>query len=258
MQPLELREVHFSYAQPVLAGVTLDVRAGEILALLGPNGAGKSTLLNLAHGLLQPQRGAVWLNGQPLARWSRRAMARQLALVAQQSEVRFPLTALEFTLTGRFAHAHGFGFEAERDLAVAWEALQATDAARFAERLFNQLSSGEQQRVVLARALAQEPRLLLLDEPTANADLAHQVSLLELIQRLTRARSLGVLLVTHEVNLAAEFADRVALLKDGCLLACGAPREVLTETLLSETFATPLLVDTHPLSGRPRISWKRS
>jgi iron complex transport system ATP-binding protein len=181
-----------------------------------------------------------------------------LALVAQQSEVRFPLTALEFALAGRFAHAQGFGFEAEHDVAVAWEALQATDASRFAERRFNELSSGEQQRVVLARALAQEPRLLLLDEPTANADLAHQVSLLELVQRLTRERSLGVLLVTHEVNLAAEFADRVALLKEGRLLACGAPHAVLTETLLSETFATPLLVDAHPLSGRPRISWRRS
>ncbi len=258
MNLLELRDVHFSYVQPVLAGVTLDVRAGEIVALLGPNGAGKSTLLNLAHGLLQPQRGAVWLNGQPLAQWSRREIARHLALVVQQSEVRFPLTALEFTLAGRFAHAQGFGFEAERDVAVAWEALQATDAARFAERHFNELSSGEQQRVVLARALAQEPRLLLLDEPTANADLAHQVSLLELVQRLTRERSLGVLLVTHEVNLAAEFADRIALLKDGCLLACGLPREVLTEPRLSEAFATPLLVDAHPLSGRPRISWRRN
>lgn len=258
MKLLELREVYFSYDQPVLSGVTLDVCAGEIVALLGPNGAGKSTLLNLAHGLLQPQRGAVWLNGQSLARWSRREIARRLALVTQQSELRFPLTVLEFTLAGRFAHARGFGFEAERDLAVAWEALQATDAARFAERLFNELSSGEQQRVVLARALAQEPRLLLLDEPTANADLAHQISLLELVQRLTRARELGVLLVTHEINLAAEFADRVALLKDGCLLASGAPSTVLTEKLLSETFATPLLVDTHPQSGRPRISWRRS
>jgi iron complex transport system ATP-binding protein len=258
MKLLELRDVHFSYDQPVLSGVTLDVRRGEIVALLGPNGAGKSTLLNLAHGLLQPQHGVVWLNGQSLARWSRREIARQLALVTQQSEVRFPLTALEFTLAGRFAHARGFGFEVERDLAVAWEALQATDAARFAERLFNELSSGEQQRVVLARALAQEPRLLLLDEPTANADLAHQISLLELVQRLTRERELGVLLVTHEINLAAEFADRIALLKDGCLLASGAPAEVLTEKLLSETFATPLLVDAHPLSGRPRISWRRS
>ena len=136
--------------------------------------------------------------------------------------------------------------------------MQATDAAQFAERHFNELSSGEQQRVVLARALAQESRLLLLDEPTANADLAHQVSLLELVQRLTRERSLGVLLVTHEVNLAAEFADRIALLKDGCVLACGAPHEVLTEPLLSEAFATPLLVDAHPLSGRPRISWRRN
>jgi iron complex transport system ATP-binding protein len=132
MNLLELRDVHFSYAQPVLAGVTLDVRAGEIVALLGPNGAGKSTLLNLAHGLLQPQRGAVWLNGKPLVQWSRREIARHLGAGRATKRGTFPLTALEFALAGRFAHAQGFGFEAEHDVTVAWEALQATDAAQFA------------------------------------------------------------------------------------------------------------------------------
>lgn len=258
MKLLELNDLHFGYAQPVLAGVTLEIRAGELVALLGPNGAGKSTLLNLTHGLLQPQRGEVRLRGTPLAQLSRRAIARQLALVAQQGEVRFPLTALEYTLAGRFAHARGFGFETERDVEAALAALRATDAEQFAARHFNQLSSGEKQRVMLARALAQEPHALLLDEPTANADLAHQLSLLELVQRLTRERGLGVLLVTHEINLAAEVADRIALLKDGRLLACGPPREVLTEELLSEAFRTPLLVAAHPQSGNPHIFWRRS
>lgn len=258
MKLLELRDVHFSYAHPVLAGVTLDVCAGELVALLGPNGAGKSTLLNLAHGLLQPQRGEVWLNGQPLAGLTRRELARQIGLVAQQGELHFPLTALEFTLAGRFAHAQGFGFDAARDVESAWAALHATDAAQFAERHFNELSSGEKQRVVLARALAQEPRLLLLDEPTANADLAHQVSLLELVRQLTRERQLAALLVTHEINLAAEFADRVAILKEGRLLACGSPREVITEPTLSAAFGAPLLVGVHPQSQAPHIFWRRS
>ena len=253
MMLLELRDIYFDYAQPVLTGVTLNVSAGETVALLGPNGAGKSTLLQLAHGLLQPQRGAVWLGDQPLTSLSRRAIARQLALVAPHSEMRFPLTVLEYTLAGRFAHARGFGFEAARDVEAALAALRATDAAQFAARRFNELSSGEKQRVVLARALAQEPHLLFLDEPTANADLAHQVSLLELTRRLTRERGLGVLLVTHEINLAAEFADRIALLKAGNLLACGTPREVLTEELLGTAFDTPLLVGTHPQSGKPHI-----
>lgn len=258
MKLLELNDLHFGYAQPVLAGVSLEVRAGELVALLGANGTGKSTLLSLTHGVLQPQRGEVRLSERPLAQWSRREIARQLALVAQQGEVRFPLTALEYTLAGRFAHARGFGFETERDVKAALSALRATDAEQFAARRFNQLSSGEKQRVVLARALAQEPQALLLDEPTANADLAHQLSLLELVQRLTRERGLGVLLVTHEINLAAEVADRIALLKDGRLLACGTPREVLTEELLSKTFSTPLLVAAHPQSGNPHIFWRRN
>jgi iron complex transport system ATP-binding protein len=135
------------------------------------------------------------------------------------------------------------------------KALTDTDAAQFAERQFNELSSGERQRVVLARALAQEAQFLLLDEPTANADIAHQVSLLGLVRTLTEERKLGVLVVTHEINLAAEFADRVALLKDGKLLACGAPGEVMTESLLGDLFETSLLVDAHPHSGNPRVSW---
>lgn len=252
---LELRDIHFRYQREVLSGITLAVRAGEIVALLGPNGAGKSTLLAVAHGALRPQRGAVLFDGQPIASLTRRDVARRMALVAQAGEVRFPLTALEYVLTGRFAHTSALGFDAPRDVEIALQALRDTDARQFAARRFNELSSGERQRVVLARALAQEPQLLLLDEPTANADIAHQFSLLSLVRQLTRARQLGALIVTHEINLAAEFADRVALLKQGRLLACGAPRAVMTAELLGDLFATPLLVDEHPQSGRPRVAW---
>jgi iron complex transport system ATP-binding protein len=255
---LELREIHFRYEREVLCGVTLAVSAGEVMALLGPNGAGKSTLLSVAHGALRPQRGAVLFEGRPVASFSRREVARRMALVAQAGEVRFPLTALEYVLAGRFAHVNALGFDSPHDVAVALSALRATDGAQFAARRFNELSSGERQRVVLARALAQEPRLLLLDEPTANADIAHQISLLSLVGHLTRERQLGALVVTHEINLAAEFADRVALLKDGRLLACGKPREVMTADLLSQLFETPLFVDQHPQSGNPRVSWVRT
>jgi len=252
---LLLRDVHFSYSRPVLCGVTLEIRAGEIVALLGPNGTGKSTLLGVAHGALHPSPGEVLFEGQPIKSFSRRELARRIAVVAQAGEVRFPLTALEYVLTGRFAHSGATGFDSPRDIGVAMKALTDTDAAQFAERHFNELSSGERQRVVLARALAQEARLLVLDEPTANADIAHQVSLLNLVRTLSRERNLGALVVTHEINLAAEFAGRVALLKDGKLLACGTPEEVMTEQLLGELFETALLVDVHPHSGNPRISW---
>jgi iron complex transport system permease protein len=251
---LKLDDVSFSYRQPVLAGVSLDVRAGEILALLGPNGAGKSTLLSVAAGMLAPQSGAVTLADRPIASFSRREVARRVGLVAQSGELRFPLTALEYVLAGRFARVGAFGFDTPQELGAAFGALQATDAAHFAARAFDELSSGERQRVVLARALAQEPELLLLDEPTANLDLAHQSSLLALVRRLARERGLGAVVVTHEINLAAEFADRVALLKGGRLITCGAPREVMTAELLGEVFDTPLLVDTHPRTGQPRVS----
>ncbi len=252
---LELRNVHFGYENEVLRGITLSLRPGEILALLGPNGAGKSTLLNLAHGALRPSQGEVLLDDRPIRAFSRREIARRIALVAQSGELRFPLTALEYALTGRFAHGSALGFDSPRDLEIAERALAETDAAQFARRPFNQLSSGERQRVVLARALAQEAPLLLLDEPTANADIAHQISLLALLQRLTRENRIGALVVTHEINLASEFADRVALLQNGALLACGPPAQVLTAPLLGDVFQLPLLVDRHPQSGNPRISW---
>lgn len=253
---LSLNEIHFAYShRTVLSGVSLEVRPGEIVALLGPNGTGKSTLLGVAYGALQPSAGEVRIDGQPVRSFSRRELAHRIAVVAQSAEVRFPLTGLEYVLTGRFAHASAIGFDSRQDVELAMQALTDTDAAQFAGRYFNELSSGERQRVVLARALAQQAKLLLLDEPTANADIAHQVSLLHLIRALTRQRGLGALVVTHEINLAAEFADRVALLKDGRLLACGAPTEVMTGKLLGELFGIPLLVDVHPVSGNPRVFW---
>lgn len=257
MNLLAFHEIQFSYDRPVLNGVSLGVRAGELVALLGTNGAGKSTLLQLGSGALQPQRGQVLLGAENLAALSRRAVAKRLALVAQAGDVRFPLTVLEYVLTGRFADGSAMGFDAPADVELALAALRDTDAEQFAKRQFNQLSSGERQRVVLARALAQQPQVLLLDEPTANADLAHQIALLALVQRLTRERPLATLLVTHEINLAAEFADRVALLHAGHLLACDVPEKVLTEERLMNVFATPLLVDRHPHSGKPRVSWVR-
>lgn len=256
---LDLRDISFIYpdAGPgkVLSGVTLEVRAGEIVALLGPNGAGKSTLLAIANGSLTPQSGDVLFDGRPISTLSRREVAKRMALVAQPAEMRFALTVLEYVLAGRYAHAGAIGFDSPRDVEIALRSLDVTDAGQFTERRFSQLSSGERQRVVLARALAQEPQLLLLDEPTANADIAHQISLLDLVRHLALSQNIGSLFVTHEINLAAEFADHVALLKDGRLVACGPPAEVIIPDLMSDVFETPLAVDNHPQSGKPRVTW---
>lgn len=226
-----------------------------MVALLGPNGAGKSTLLKLAYGALKPSQGEVFLEGRSVMEIPRREIARQTAVVSQTGELEFPLTALEYVLAGRYAHSVSLGFDSPRDVSIAMQSLEQTDAAAFAERRFNELSSGEKQRVTLARALAQEPRLLLLDEPTANADIAHQFSMLAFVRSLIQSRGIGALVITHEINLAGEFADRIALLKEGSLIACGAPQSVMTEEILSRLFETPLLVDSHPVSGAPRVSW---
>jgi iron complex transport system ATP-binding protein len=259
---LQLRDIHFTYPNQrpheTISGVTLDVRAGEMVALLGPNGSGKSTLLSIAIGALKPDSGDVLFDDEPIARFSRREIAQRMAIVAEQGAIRFPMTALEYVLAGRYAYATALGFDSPRDIEIAMQSLVAADAAQFARRRFNQLSSGERQRVALARSLAQQPRLLLLDEPTANADIAHQLSLLDLVHGLTRERGMGALIVTHEINLAAEFADRIALVKDGRLAACGATREVMTAETLSELFETPLFVDRHPLSGSPVVWWMRT
>lgn len=251
---LRLDKVSFRYDHDVLTDITLNIQAGEIVALLGPNGAGKSTLLNLAAGRLQPQTGTIQLLEQNLATYSRREIAQHVALVAQASELHFPLTVLEYVLAGRFAHTTSPGFDSAADLEIAWQALAATDASAFAARLFNQLSSGEKQRVVLARALAQQPQLLLLDEPTANLDVAQQLKLLELIQRLTRDYRIGALIVTHEIHLAAAYADRVALLSEGKILACGTVEAVLTHEHLRTVFAADFLLHPHPQTNKPMIT----
>ncbi len=251
---LNLRDVNFGYSHQILSHISLEIKAGEVVALLGQNGAGKSTLLNLAAGKLEPQSGSVLWQEKNISEFSRREVARKIALVAQAEELHFPLTALEYVLAGRFAQTAGIGFDSPSDIEIALQTLAATDASQFKHRSFNQLSSGEKQRVVLARALAQQPQILLLDEPTANLDLAHQVSLLELVKQLAHQHRLGVLFVTHEINLAAEFADRVALLKHGKIIALGKPDEVMTADLLSDLFETKLSVNLHPNTGKPIIS----
>jgi iron complex transport system permease protein len=247
---LRLENVSFGYSQQILSDINLEIKAGEVVALLGQNGAGKSTLLNLAAGKLQPNSGSVLWQEKSISEFSRREIAQKIALVAQAEELHFPLTVL----AGRFAQTAGIGFDSPSDIEIAMQTLAATDSSQFASRSFNQLSSGEKQRVVLARALAQQPQILLLDEPTANLDIAHQFSLLEFVTQLAQQHQLGILFVTHEINLVAEFSDRVALLKHGKIIALGKPDEVMTADLLSDLFETKLSVNLHPNTGKPIIS----
>ncbi|HZS44489.1 MAG TPA: ABC transporter ATP-binding protein [Blastocatellia bacterium] len=252
---LSVDHVSFSYDKAVLCDISFNVRAGELLVVLGPNGSGKSTLLHLLNGELKPDPGTVTFEGKSLDQFSRREIAQRISYVPQESTIRFPLTVTEFILQGRFAHIRGLGFESEGDLEAGREAMRLTSTEDFADRRINEISGGERQRVLLARALAQNARLLLLDELTANLDISFQVSMLEMVKRLTNSRKIAAVVVTHELNLAAEFADSVLLLQKGELVGLGEPRDVLTEQRLQSLFRTKLMVDQNPLSGAPRITF---
>jgi iron complex transport system ATP-binding protein len=229
---------------------------GNITALIGPNGAGKSTLLRALNGQVRHASGTVLLDGEPIEKFSRRSIGRRIAVVAQEAELRFPVTVLEFVLGGRFAWASnaGWGWETDRDLHVAEEVLRETEMADLSGRLMNELSGGERQRAVLARALATEAAFLLLDEPTANLDLSHQSTLLSLVRNRCDHEQAAALVVTHDINLAAQFADQILLMKRGKVIEAGTPSAVLTPELLHEVFEVTVLVDAHPVTNAPRVT----
>jgi iron complex transport system ATP-binding protein len=254
---LQVHDIRFSYAEPVLKGLSFEVGAGEMLAVLGPNGSGKSTLLKTIVGILSPSSGTVSICGRDLATTSRRQAARLVGYVAQESTVRFPLTAMEFVLQGRFAQGRLIGFESDEDVREAARAMEMTETSPFESRLVSELSGGERQRVMLARALAARPRLLVLDEPVANLDIAHQVKMLDLVSRVIAGEGISAVVVTHELNLAAEFATAVLLLKAGEMAAVGEPAAVMSEGRLRSVFETELIVDVNPLSAAPRITLVR-
>jgi iron complex transport system ATP-binding protein len=251
---IEVRNIKFSYEKPVLNEVSFDVGDGELLAVLGPNGSGKSTLVKTIVGVLTPESGSVTINGRNLAKMSRRESGRLVGYVAQDSAARFPLTAMELVLQGRFAQGRLIGFESERDVREAEWAMEVTETREFAARPLDELSGGERQRVMLARALAVRPAVLVLDEPVANLDIAHQVKMLDLMRRLTEETKMSAIVVTHEVNLASEFATSALLLKSGDVIAFGSPSDVITEPLLHRVFESNLMVDANPVSGAPRVT----
>ena len=252
---LEARNITINYGlRKAVAGVSVVTKPGEVIAIIGPNGAGKSTLLRALNGTVEPIEGEIRLDGRPINSYARRAVARRVAVVAQEADLRFPITVMEFVLGGRYASSSAWGWESERDLEVARRVLRETETKEFESRFMNELSGGERQRAVLARALATEAKVLLLDEPTANLDLAHQAAMLRLVRARCSDRESAAVVVTHDVNLAAEFADHVMLLKEGCEVASGPATEVLSSELLKSVFELDVLVDAHPVTGAPRIT----
>jgi iron complex transport system ATP-binding protein len=240
--------------------VSFEVAPGEVVGIVGPNGSGKSSLLKLTAGLLRPHAGVIRLDGQVVGDLSPRAIARMLALVPQEQTQVFPFTVAETVLMGRFPHRPsgwwglGVGDDQAADLSAAHRAMMETDVVGLADRPLSDLSGGERQRVIMARALAQEPRILLLDEPTAFLDLNHQIDMCGLIQRLAKERSLTVVLVSHDLNVASLLCDRVLMMKDGKMHASGSPAETIRPEVLRSVYGCDVVVDRHPQTGAPRVT----
>jgi len=239
--------------RPLFRDFSMAVREGEFAGLIGPNGSGKTTLLRLLTGILPPRTGAVRLFGEAIARLSERARARILAVVPQESRILFDFSVLEVTLMGRFAHLGLLGTEAARDLEVAGRCLAAVGMDHAASRRLNELSSGERQRVLIARALAQEPRVLLLDEPTSFLDLKHRLQIYEILSRLHRDRGIAILTISHDLNLAARYCGTLWLIRDGSLAASGSPEEVIVPSVIRDVYGTDVEVGRDPRTGSPFI-----
>ncbi len=252
MLSLDSLTIHYG-SRPALCDITLDVRRGEVLALIGPNGAGKSTLIRAASGNVTPARGRVTIDGHSVHRWPPEVRARWVAVVPQAVHLPEAFTALDTVLMGRTPYLGWLGRESETDRAIALAAMARTCTAELEERRIGELSGGEQQRVLIARALAQSAPVLLMDEPTAHLDLNHQAGILGLVRDLAHREQFAVLLALHDLNLAAQFADRVALLVEGQLRALGTPDQVLTSDHLSPAYGLPISVVPHPIHGIPLV-----
>ncbi len=257
---LSVEQVSYAYAANpsqaplfTLEALSFQAKPGEIVAIVGPNACGKSTLLKLISGALEPLSGRIFLNGFATHSLPVKTRAQRIALVQQESRLLFPSRAWEFVLQGRHPYGGGLRFESEEDILIANNALAQVGASHLADRWMDKISGGEKQRIILARALAQQPLLLLLDEPTLHLDIGAQVDLLESLRRLAAQNRYTVVVVTHELNLAGEYADQVVLLQKGKCLRVGPPATVLQREILEQVFQAPLSVEITP-SGRPRVT----
>ncbi len=252
---IDLHSVSFRYRQDwVLREISFQIRKGEFIGVIGPNGSGKSTLLKTLCRLLTPQKGEILLDLVPLKEMSQGEIARKIAVVPQEAYSLFPFRVIEMVLMGRSPHLGRLMFEGARDLEIAKKAMEWTETLPIGERLIDELSGGERKRVFIARALVQEPEVILLDEPTANLDIHHQVDFLELILNLNREKGLTIAMASHDLNIASEYCDRLILLQGGTIFKIGSPREVITRANIEKVYGCRVWVDENPISGMPRIT----
>ncbi|MBN2240761.1 MAG: ABC transporter ATP-binding protein [Dehalococcoidales bacterium] len=254
---LDVQNLILAYGRvEVIHDMSFSVNKGEMLGLIGPNGSGKSTLIKALSHVLNPKSGQVFLEGQDVSKIYRSSLARLMAVVPQTPILPSSFTAFEIVLMGRNPHMGLLRYESERDLQITYQAMARTSTVKFADRRIGELSGGEIQRIVISRALAQQPEIILLDEPTANLDISHQLDILDLIKSLCTRNQLTVVITVHDLNLAAQYCDRLVLIKDGVLHAMGTPKEVITPENIGEVYGTENCVYAHPVNGLPTVLLK--
>lgn len=247
-------KITFTYGQGnILDELSLEIGRGSFVSIIGPNGSGKSTLLKNITAEFTPQKGFILLENKNIFRIKKKILAGKMAVVPQDTDGGFDFSVLETVLMGRMPHQKRFQSSSEKDLQIARRAMELTNVWAFRDRSINQLSGGEKQRVILARALAQEPKVLILDEPTSHLDIQHQLELLELLQDLNKTEGLTIIAVLHDLNLAAQFSQKLVLLHNGRIMAYGSPRQVLTVKNIRETYQIEIELTTNELTGRINI-----
>ena len=252
---VDIANLAFLYQkQLILENVSFSVAQSSFFLIIGPNGSGKTTLVRLIGGIERPDKGRIILMGRTISTYSKKALARKIAFVPQVIPIDFPFTVRDIVLMGRAPHLGMMGFPGKKDLEIVEAAMAFTDVLSLSQRRVSQLSGGERQRVFIARAICQEPEMILLDEPTAALDPAHQINIMNLMKRLKKEKGTTIVMVSHDLNLSAIYGDRLLLLKKGGILQEGTPHEVLTEPLLKKAYGCNLLVDENPYQGSPRIT----
>lgn len=249
---LEIKDLTCGYdSKFVLKDINFRINSGEFLGVIGPNGSGKTTLLRAITRVLKPKKGSIVFYGKDIAQMGFKELAREIAVVSQNFEAGF-MTVEEFVLLGRIPHYEKFQFlEAKKDIGIAEKCMSLTDTSRFKDCFLKEISGGERQLALIARALTQEPRLLLLDEPTAHLDITHQVRILDLIRRLNKEFNLTVIMVLHDLNLASEYCQRLALINEGRVHKIGQPEEILNYQVIEEVYKTVVVIKKNPISSRP-------
>jgi len=254
-QILAVSNISLKYRNKIiLSNVSFEVQRGEFFVIIGPNGAGKTSLLKILAGLEKAQPGSVLIKGKNISEYSRRSLSKTMAIVPQQIEIGFPFSVTETVIMGRTPHLGIFGMESEKDFSIAQEAMAFTEVSHLADRKLFQLSGGELQRVIIARAICQQPDIILLDEPTTALDPAHQLKIMDLMEKFRREHETTIIMVSHDLNLASMYGDRLLLLKEGTVVKTGAPKTVLNKKLLEASYGCEMQVDLSPIGKVARVT----